>query len=189
MDDYNFVNNRIGYTYSFPIRMGGFAIAVIGLAITLTGGWGILAGGVLILAGLYFATTMTGIHVNLKDKAIQHYTSYYGLRYGRWKEYPTYSHICIIRKDMRRKRFYEQSESEVESPYQYQIHLVSRSFRGKALLEIAYDRESAEFRAKRYAEDMTASVTEYIPPGRAKKRGEHKHSGYNVKHNHGRDDE
>ena len=181
MNDLNIINNRIGYLFNFPLRIGGYFVAAVGLAILLTKGWGIVAGIILIFAGLYFAATHAGILIDPANKAVRHYTSYFGLRYGTWKEYPTYSHICVIRREKKKKRFFEENEDTGESPYQFEVCLVSRSFRGKVLLEILNDRESAEFRASRYAEDMTALVTEYVSPGKVS--GEK--SGKSQQRNHG----
>ena len=182
MESLKHINNHLGYIYNFPIRIGGFIVAAIGVGMTLTGTWGIVGGIVLIFVGLYFSFTNKGILIDLANKSVCHYTSYYGYRKGSWKEYPTYNHICIIRKDGKRRKFYEEPAPESESPYQFEIHLVSRSFRGKVLLEICQDRETAEFRARRFAEDMTASVAEYNPPTRTQKTNRGKHSGYS-KHN------
>lgn len=184
MDKLKVINNRIGYTYNFPVRMGGFLVAAIGVVLLLANGWGLVAGSILILAGLYFAVTGTGILIDPINKSVQHYTSIYGLRKGTWREYPTYNHICVIRKDRKKKGFFEAPvDIDSESPYQFEVHLVSRSFRGKVLLEICYDRETAEFRASRYAEDMTAMVAEYNPPGKTRTKGERKpHRGYRNKH-------
>ena len=173
MNNLSHINNRIGYIYSFPVRMGGYFLAVIGVAVLLTRGWGIFGGIILLFVGLYFAATFAGILIDPADKAVRHYTSYFGLRYGAWKEYPTYSHICVIRKERKRKHFYQESDPESESPYIFEVYLVSRSFRGKVLLEICDTRETAEFRASRYATDMTAVVAEYDPPSRTKPSKEH----------------
>jgi hypothetical protein len=180
MDSLKHINNNLGYVYNFALRIGGFLVAAIGIGITLTGTWGILVGAVLLFVGLYFSFTNTGILIDLSNKSVRHYTSYYGYRKGSWREYPTYSHICIIRKEAKRKKFFEEPAPESESPYQFEVYLVSRSFRGKVLLEICQDRETAEFRAKRFAEDMTASVAEYNPPTRTQKSNKGKHSGYSA---------
>jgi hypothetical protein len=183
MESLRHINNHLGHVYNFPIRIGGFIVAAIGVGMTLTGAWGIAGGVVLIFVGLYFSFTTRGILIDLANKSVCHYTSYYGYRSGSWKEYPTYNHICIIRKEAKRKKFFEEPDPESESPYQFEINLVSRSFRGKVLLEICRDRETAEFRAKRFAEDMTASVAEYNPPSRTQKTNRGKHSGYKDHHN------
>jgi len=178
MNSLSNINNRVGYIYSFPVRMGGYILAAIGVAVLVTRGWGIFGGIILLLVGLYFAVTFAGILIDPASKSVRHYTSYYGLRYGAWKEYPTYSHICVIKKDRKRKRFYQETDTESESPYLFEVYLASRSFRGKVLLEICDNRETAEFRASRYAQDMTASVAEYDPPSRTKpsrERGSNRH--------------
>ncbi len=170
MKSYSDINNRLGHIYNFPIRIGGFLIAVIGVAILLTRGWGFLVGPILMLAGLYFATALSGISINLKDKAVWQYNSYIGYRTGKWKEYPTYKYICIIKKNIKGQKFKQVPEASIGASYQFEINLVSRSQRGKVLLDILYNREDAEFKAKRYAEEMSISVVEYEPPSRAKTR-------------------
>ena len=181
------VNNHIGYIYNFPIRVGGFIIMFMGLAITLTGIWGILAGTLLFFAGGYFGFTATGISIDTDNKAVRQYTSYFGIKYGRWNEYPTYPYLCIIRKDRKRNRFLAESNEEADKPYQYEVILLSRSHRGKVLLQIVYDRETAERVANRLAGEMNCEVVTYEPPGRAKTRK--KHHGEHHGHRHHSSDE
>lgn len=160
--------------YSFPIRIGGFIVAIIGLVISSTFGWNILFGIVLIFAGLYFATSATGILIDVPNRSVKHYTSRFYIQFGKWKEYPTYRFISIIRRNKRKRAFYKEQNDLGESAYRYEIYFVSRSHRGKTLLEIAWSREDAEFRAKRYCEMFPAELVEYEPPTKTKESAERK---------------
>ena len=182
------INNHIGYIYNFPIRVGGFILMFLGLAITLTGIWGIFAGILLFFAGGYFGLTATGISIDTDIKSVRHYTSYFGIKYGRWNEYPTYPHICIIRKERKRNRFLAEASEEADKPYQYEVNLLSRSHRGKVLLQIMYEREIAERVANRFAGEMNCDVVEYEPPGRAKKRRSHSGEHHGHPHRHSSDE-
>lgn len=178
------INNSIGYTYNFPLRIGGMALLFLGLAITLTGWVGLIAGAFLALAGFYFAFTGTGISIDLNEKAVRHYTSYGGLKIGKWVQYTTYPNVCIMRKDRKQSKFLAESEVETDKPYQYEIHLLSRSHRGRVLMQIAYERVEAERLAKYFAEEMNLEVVEYQSPGRAKKREHGDGEGHHHHHRH-----
>lgn len=163
-------NNHIGYLFNFPVRVGGFIILFIGLVITLSGVWGVIAGILLFLAGGYFGFTSTGISIDTDLKSIRHYTRYFGIKHGPWREYPTYPHICVIRKERRQQKFLATAEEAADKPYQFEIYLLSRSHRGKVLLQVAYEREKAELQATRFAQEMQCDVVNYDPPGRVKAR-------------------
>jgi hypothetical protein len=165
------INNSIGYTYNFPIRIGGMVLLFLGLAITLTGWVGVIAGIFLALGGAYFAFTGTGISIDLEEKAVRHYTSYGGLKTGKWVQYTTYPFICVMRKERKRSKLLAESEMEADKPYQYEINMLSRSHRGRVLMQVEYERVEAERIAKYFAEEMNLEVVEYQSPGRAKKRG------------------
>jgi len=165
------INNSIGYTYNFPIRIGGMVLLFLGLAITLTGWIGLIAGVFLALGGAYFAFTGTGISIDLEEKAVRHYTSYGGLKTGKWVQYTTYPFVCVMRKERKRSKLLAESEMEADKPYQYEVHMLSRSHRGRILMQIEYERVEAERIAKYFAEEMNLEVVEYQSPGRAKKRG------------------
>ena len=179
------VHNSIGSLFNFPLRIGGMILLFIGLAITLTLGWGILAGLFIAAVGGYFAFTSTGIDIDFDNKAVRNYTRFYGIKRGRWNEYPTYPFLCIIRKE-RKRAYSEEAALEAENPYQFEIYILSRSHRGKTLLCIAYSREKAEKIAASYAAEMNLELVEYNPPGKAKKRTHErksrKHSGYRDTH-------
>lgn len=164
------INNNFGYVYAFPIRIGGILIAFIGLFISLSMGWSILLGLLLVLVGVNFASASTGVLIDIEHRAVKHYTSRFLIRFGEWREYPTYRNIAIIRKNKKRHKFYQQDNSEGEAAYKYEIYLISRSHRGKVLLEVSFTREDAEFRAQRYCEQFPAELVEYQPPARTKKR-------------------
>ncbi len=164
------INNSIGYTYNFSIRIGGMVLLFLGLAITLTGWIGVIAGILLALGGAYFAFTGTGISIDMDEKAVRHYTSYGGLKTGKWIQYTTYPFICVMRKERRRSKILAASDVEADNPYQFEIHLLSRSHRGRVLMQIEYERVEAERIAKFFAEEMDLEVVEYQSPGRAKKR-------------------
>ena len=164
------INNHIGYLFNFPIRIGGFAIMFIGLVITMGMGWYILVGIIMLFAGGYFALTANGIDIDPDVKSVRHYTRYYGIKRGRWNEYPTYPNVCVVSKERRYGRYRENSTEEPENPYQYELYLVSRSHRGKVLLQIVYNKERAKQIAQNLASDMGAEVVDYDPPGRTKKR-------------------
>lgn len=174
------INFSIGYLFNFPIRIGGMLMMLLGIAITLTGIWGVVGGLALIFVGGYFAFTATGISIDLENKAVRHYTRLYGLLRGNWNEYPTYPNICIIRKNRKKKSRFDFAEAETESPYQFEIYLVSRSHRGKVLLQIHDTREQAEIVAKHFAEEMNCELVEYTPPNRTKTR-EHRHKHHGQK--------
>jgi hypothetical protein len=178
------INNSIGYTYNFPIRIGGMVLLFLGLAITLTGWVGVIAGIFLALGGAYFAFTGTGISINMDEKAVRHYTSYGGLKTGKWVQYTTYPFICVIRKDRKRSKLLAESEMEADKPYQYEINMLSRSHRGRVLMQVEYERVEAERIAKYFAEEMNLEVVEYQNPGRAKKRNQSEESGSESKHRH-----
>lgn len=180
------LNNNIGYTYNFPIRIGGMVLLFLGLAITLTGWVGIIAGLLLALGGAYFAFTATGISIDMDEKAVRHYTSYAGLKTGKWIQYTTYPFVCIMRKDRKRSKVLAESELEADKPYQFEVHMLSRSHRGRVLMQIEYERVEAERVAKYFAEEMNLEVVEYQSPGRAKKRsGEvDKKDGESSHHHH-----
>ena len=163
------INNHFGPVFSFPIRIGGFVLAFIGLFISLSMGWNILLGALLLFAGVYFASSSTGILINIENRAVKRYTSRFLIRFGEWKEYPTYRNIAIIRKNKKRYKFFEQDHNDGESAYRYEIYLLSRSHRGKVMLEVAFSREDAEFRAQRYCEQFPAELVEYEPPTKTKK--------------------
>ncbi len=142
------INNHIGFIFNFPIRVGGFALIFIGLVITMSMGWAIPVGILLAIAGAYFGLTSTGIDIDTDAKAIRHYTRYFGVKSGRWNEYPTYPNVCVISKERKQKRFREEHSEEPENPYQYEVYLVSRSHRGKVLMQILYNKEKANQAAK-----------------------------------------
>jgi hypothetical protein len=167
------INNHLGYVFNFPIRMGGFTLMFIGIVVTIGMGFYIVAGVLLIAAGAFFAFTSSGIDIDLHAKAVRHYTRYFGLKFGRWNEYPTYPNICIISKERRQQRFREQNALQAENPYQYEIYLVSRSHRGKVLLQRIFDKEKAKQVANRLAGEMSLELVEYNPPGRKKRHRQH----------------
>ncbi len=185
LSSFAMINNHIGYLFNFPIRIGGFALMFMGLVVTMGMGFYIAAGILLLLGGAYFALTASGIDIDPDTKAVRHYTRYFGIKYGRWNEYPTYPHICIISKERKRKPFREHSTEDPENPYQYELYLVSRSHRGKVLLQILYNKEKAKQVADRLAGEMGIEVAEYNPPGRTKGRKRHssdKHHSHRSSH-------
>jgi hypothetical protein len=181
------INNHIGYLFNFPIRIGGFALMFMGLIVTMGMGWYIPAGILLVVGGAYFALTASGIDIDPDIKAVRHYTRYFGFKYGRWNEYPTYPNMCIISKERKRKPFREQSAEDPENPYQYELHLVSRSHRGKVLLQIVYNREKAIQVANRLAGEMNVEVVDYEPPGRTKARRSHSSKKGSHRSHHSKD--
>lgn len=168
------ITNHEGNVYNFPIRIVGFLIALIGLvAITFLEPATVIAGTAFVFIGLYFALLAFGIDIDVDTRSVRQYKSLAGMKFGRFIEYTTYNNICIIRKNKKKKGGFKQEEdSGGPSPFVYEIHLLSRSHRGKVLLEKVYNREEAEEAAKEYARAMRCSIVEYNPPGKAKKRGE-----------------
>jgi hypothetical protein len=148
----------------------GIVLGLMGLIMMATGGWGLPAGLLLIVAGAYFGLKSHGIDVNLDEKAVREYVNFGMLKTGQWREYPTYPNICIIRREKSKKvHFADEVDDEDDvSPYQFEIHLVSRSHRGKVLLDICPSRASAERKARDYAAGMGIEVAEYNPPGKIK---------------------
>jgi hypothetical protein len=176
-------NNDLGFVYNFPLRIAGFILMAMGLVVMLMGWLGVVAGIVLLVGGGYFALTATGISIDFNEKAVRHYTSFGGLKTGKWIQYTTYPFVCIIRKQRKRSKLLAESTVEAEKPYQYEVHLLSRSHRGRVLMDLLYDREEAERIARYYAQEMELEVVEYQSPGRAKKRGAEE-GGDNKSHHH-----
>lgn len=192
MARHSIVHNDLGYIFNFPLRIAGFVLVLVGLVVFATQGWGLLIGLLLMVAGLFFALTKHGISVNKPQKAVRKYKSYGGLKNGHWIEYSTYNGVAIIRKEKKSKQFFASPGENSDSPYRFEICLLSRSHRGKVLLEIAYSREDAAQLAKEYAHEMDAVVVEYSPPGRTKtnRKGQkegHGEEAENKRKNHGID--
>jgi len=164
------INNHLGNVYSFPLRIAGYILILMGLVAISTLGYGVFLGIVFVLAGVYFSLAAYGIDIDVESRSVRQYKSIAGLKFGKYIEYATYNNISIIRKNRKKTSPFMSDNNTSESPYNFEIYLVSRSHRGKVMLDVLNTREEAEEAASSYATALKATVVDYAPPGKAKKR-------------------
>jgi len=87
------ISNRLGFSFASPIVIVGAVMVVSGLLAVFEN---IFLGIVLLLIGGFIALSSYGVQINIAEKKIREYGSFYGVKYGRWVPLNNFSSISIL---------------------------------------------------------------------------------------------
>jgi hypothetical protein len=82
---------------------------LIGLAVALLGG--------------FICFTFNGVQLNMENKTIRSYTSYFGIKRGKTKDISAYPFICIFKSNKRYKMFGRANQSASYTKMTYDIYV------------------------------------------------------------------
>lgn len=86
-----------GYSFSWGIRMVGLTGALFGIAILFFGGFALLLGPIFIVAGLFAATSWTGVEIAYETRTMRDFHSVFFRKSGKWISMDYFPEICILK--------------------------------------------------------------------------------------------
>lgn len=141
----NIINNKIGPIFQLPLRIGGLLLIIFSVAAFYSGGSGIVIGVILVLSGTFFSFSVSGIKINTSTKSVMNYTRVAFYTKGKYRDYSTYPYVTISEKKKNERN------QEVST---YEIVMVSKSLRGRVLLEPCSSNEIATDRIQLYTNKL-----------------------------------
>ena len=139
------INNHTGSIFSAPIKYMGLVLMLVSIAVMISGGWAIALGISLLVFGAFFFFSHSGIILDTKAKKVKPYTSLFGIKNGRWREVSSYPNITILSRNK------QIGGSSIKF---FEITLLSKSLRGKVLIDILKDYPEAERKVKLYQDNL-----------------------------------
>ena len=148
------IHHPVEYLFQFPIRVGGYLLIVLSGFCFFWGLQGIVFGLLMLLAGSFFSFSRSGIRIDPVAKKVMHYTRFGIFTRGKFRDYSTYPNLCVL-------PYKGSAFTAEEKEYPYAVYIVSRSFRGKALLYLASSKEDAMTHARDLADSLKVNFTNY----------------------------
>jgi len=157
----NKISHSLGTSFPFQVVFFGYLTFLASLPM-LYYAWPI--GVVLLITGVLFGFTRTGIEIDISNKKHRDYTSFIGYKTGKWKSIKNYPHLAILRR-----RFTGRLEGRTGismstgTNYMYDIFLLSKNHRHRLLVQRLKDAQSASTSAKNLAQLLDVEMVTFDP--------------------------
>ncbi len=163
------VHHKFGFTFPTHIIIAGYILMVMGLFIALTY---LVAGLSFAFVGTFLSFTKNGILFNPTAKTYRSYTSYLGIKMGKWQSYESYPFLAILRRTISKSRTSRMGVSkEVARDTYFDIFLLNKTHRVKLLINRQKGQDEAKLLARDLAEKLNVEYVDYNPVLSAKTRG------------------
>lgn len=120
-------------------------------------------GPIAVLAGAYVITTTSGIKIDPSTKRFQEYTSYFGLKQGKWLPLDKYTDIAILKftgtSTVRGRA--NQAISSTESVFK--LYLLTKNHRKRILVKEYETASEAKEQARELSGVLGMNFTAYAP--------------------------
>ncbi|MEO6903029.1 MAG: hypothetical protein ABI315_07740 [Bacteroidia bacterium] len=154
------INNYLGLAFPTSALIGGYLFLALGLIGLLSGH---LVGILVALVGGFVCFTYLGIEINIKNKTIRQYTSYFGFKKGATKDLTVFPFICIFKSNKIYTTNSRSNRSVSYSEKTFDIYLLNQTHKEKILIKIEKGEDKAIQKAKEIADDMGIKLVQYNP--------------------------
>lgn len=163
------IHHKFGSTFPTHILVAGYILMVMGLLIALSYP---LAGLSFAFVGTFLSFTKNGMLFNPSTKVYRSYTSYLGIKMGKWQSYESYPHLAILRRTISKSRTSRMGVSkEVARDTFFDIFLLNKTHRVKLLVNRQKGQEEAKQLARDLAQQLGVDYVAYNPMLSARTRG------------------
>ena len=111
----------------------------------------------------YLAFQFQGSEIDLKEKRLRFFTSYLGIRFGKWLPLENFPFVSIIRRKTTTTTYSRSMQSVDITNDFYSVVLLSKSHRTKLVLLNKGDMETCAARAAEISESLGLPVVPYNP--------------------------
>jgi len=154
------INNYLGLAFPTPALIGGYLFLTLGLIGLLSGH---IAGLLVALVGGFVCFTYSGIEINIKNKTIRQYTSYFGFKKGETRDLTTYPFICIFKSNKTHTMYSRSNRAVSYSETTYDLYLLNQTHKEKVLIKVEKGEDNAIKKAKEIADSIGIKLVQYNP--------------------------
>lgn len=160
------INNYLGLVFPNPALIGGYLFLTLGIIGLVSGH---IVGLLIALLGGFVCSTFSGIEINIKNKTIRQYTSYFGFKKGETKDLTPYPFICIFKSNKTHSMYSRSNRAISYSETTYDLYLLNRSHKEKILIKVEKGEDNAIKKAKEIAGNIGIKLVQYSPEVISKK--------------------
>ncbi|WP_196889187.1 hypothetical protein [Aureivirga sp. CE67] len=147
----------------FPNAIVFFGYLILILSIFVFIDFRFLVGIMLVFFGGLFAFSFTGVMFDIEKQRFKEYSSYFGIKVGKWKKLEEFPYIGILTKNLvQSTSSLSQNKSKTRSQA-FDICLMSENHRIKIPVKRFFDKEKATFAAEKMEVDLPVKLAVYSP--------------------------
>lgn len=154
------INSYLGLSFPTPMLISGYLFLIFGIIALISGH---IVGLLIALMGGFVCFTYSGIIINIKNKTIRQYTSYFGFKKGENKELTLYPFICIFKSNKTQTMYSRSNRTVSYSEMTYDIFLLNQTHKEKILIKVEKEEANAIQSAKEIADNIGIKVVQYNP--------------------------
>ncbi len=163
------VHHKFGYTFPKHILIAGYILMLMGALLILAYP---IAGTSFMIVGTFLSFTKNGMLFNPANKTYRGYTSYLGIKMGKWQPYSSYPYLAILRRTISKSSTSRMGVSkEVGRDTYFDIFLLNKTHRVKLLINRQKGQDEAKQLARDLAQKLEVEYVAYKPVLSAKTRG------------------
>jgi hypothetical protein len=117
---------------------------------------------IILFAG-YLAFQFQGTEVDLKEKRLRFYTSFLGIRFGKWQPLESFPFICVIKRKTAKRTYAPSMQSVDEINDFYSVVILSKNHRTKLVLVNKGDFTACAAQAEDISKAFELPVVQYNP--------------------------
>lgn len=154
------IKNSLGKAFTAPAVFGGYLFLALGVIAALTGS---LIGLGIALLGAFIVFTSNGVIIDVSNKKIKTYTSYFGIKTGAWKALSDFPFVCIFKSNKSYTALSRANVAMTDKITSYDVFLLTEKHREKYLIKNVPTEESAIQYAKQIASILGIELVKYNP--------------------------
>jgi hypothetical protein len=166
MEDQKTIKNYLRLAFPTSALIGGYLFLTFGIIGLVSGR---IVGLLIALLGAFICFTYSGIEINIGNKTIRKYTSYFGFKKGEMKDLTAYPFVCIFKSHKTHKVYSRTNRALSYNEVTYDIYLLSQTHKERILIKIEKGEGNAIKSAKKIADDIGVKVVQYNPEVISKK--------------------
>jgi len=162
------INNKFGKAFPPAMAFSGYVILAAGIVLMWENFW---YGLLIAVVGGLICFTKSGVLIDCSNKRYKDYSSFYGIKQGKWESVTPYPFIAILHRNISTTAFSQGNRpGTTGSNIYYDIFLLNNTHRKKVLIKRLKDKEGAITEAKELAVKLDLEMTNYNPVVSSKTR-------------------
>ena len=138
---------RHGYLFPFPVRLLGYAFAVLSLFAIIHS---LIYGLLLFCIGALLGFSTYGAEIDEKNKTIREYVKYFVPKYGKWFNYSAFDYLSIREKKSNIRVYFSSNQSFTMKEEKFEVFITDFLLRKKVVI--------AEKKSFKEAEEFTHAI-------------------------------